>query len=398
MIHSVRDSLLMIACKSGFIECVKSLLGHNADIKYRTYSGSVLKSVCLICNVEMLRCIVERVALTDQVILYLLACPEIITNTEIAAILVGYIQNVNWDGHCNSFLYIACGAGSWTIARMLLERGASIVSRYSDSLASASRGGNIDVVKLLLSWDSDNVRVSQESIDEALINAARSGHVNVARYLVEYGTSADALNSALFSAVVRHEVELAAFLIDSGADFNVIRPTSDYTTWILACFYGVPDMVRLLLDRGADPNAVSARGDWPLKIALLRPEVLSVLLEHGADPSRTFADGSPPILELVQREQSKHTQQAITILLEHGADPNLSHATTGETALMRLAIKLRVDLVQLLLEHGADVTQVNREGKSVLDMLGRTRKYCKVRELCAQYIDSNKPGAKHVLK
>ena len=65
---------------------------------------------------------------------------------------------------------------------------------------------------------------------------------------------------------------------------------------------------------------------------------------------------------------------------------------------MTVASQARGDLVKLLLEYGADVTQVNREGKGVLDMLGRTRQYDEVRKLCTQYIDSDKPGAKHVLK
>ena len=66
--------------------------------------------------------------------------------------------------------------------------------------------------------------------------------------------------------------------------------------------------------------------------------------------------------------------------------------------LMMAALELNIDLVKLLLEYGADVTQVNREGKSVLDLLGRTRKYGKVVKLCTSYIDSNKPGAKLLLK
>ena len=65
---------------------------------------------------------------------------------------------------------------------------------------------------------------------------------------------------------------------------------------------------------------------------------------------------------------------------------------------MIAALGPHVDLVKLLLEHGAVVTQVNREGKSVLDLLGRTRNYGEVVELCTHNIDSNKPGAKLVLK
>ena len=159
-------------------------------------------------------------------------------------------------------------------------------------------------------------------------------------------------------------------------------------------------MIALLLDRGTDPNAVDARGVSPLKAALSHTrivEVFMVLLAHGADPNQPLANGSTALLELAGRKQSEDTKQALAVLFEYGADPNLAHATTGQTALMSAALKALVDLVKLLLEHGADVTQVNREDQSVLDMLV-DEKYGEVRELCTQYIDSNQPGAKQVLK
>ena len=91
--------------------------------------------------------------------------------------------------------------------------------------------------------------------------------------------------------------------------------------------------------------------------------------------------------------------QSITVLLELGADPDLAlDPITGETVLMMSAVGHRVDLVKLLLKHGADVTQVNREGKSVLDIVGRFRRYDDMVKLCTQYIESNKPGVKLLLK
>ena len=64
---------------------------------------------------------------------------------------------------------------------------------------------------------------------------------------------------------------------------------------------------------------------------------------------------------------------------------------------MQAALDLRIEAVKMLLEYGADVTQFNRQGQSVLDMLG-DEKYREVRELCTQYIECNKPGAKQPLK
>ena len=63
-------SLLMVACKSGFIECARVLIDNNADINYlnndhnisnmgyRVFSDSVLISACLSGNIDVLKLII----------------------------------------------------------------------------------------------------------------------------------------------------------------------------------------------------------------------------------------------------------------------------------------------------------------------------------------------------
>ena len=404
-------SLLMVACKMGVIECARVLLDHNADINYRTYNhDSALKCACLSGNLDMLRLIIERgVTINDVVIAKLFESEELVRNTGIATILVGYIQNVNIEGQFNCLLYSACRAGNAAIACLLIERGALLLYVYYDPLEAASRNGHLEVVTVLLGHYTVEVPVYQERIRQALLYASEGGHAEVLRCLIAHGLNADtvALNSSLFQAVKEHHVEVAAALLDAGADFDALihhvlasrQSHADdgfWSSWIYACRQGRPDMVRLLLARGADPNPAVAIGFSPLEAILLHPDALRVLLEHGADPNR-LSNGCTALLDLVRYQRGDY-MQAITVLLENGADVNLMDATTGQTALMIAAVERNVDIVKLLLEYGADVTQVNREGKSVLDMLGRTRKYSEVAELCTQYIDSNKPGAKLLLK
>ena len=361
------ESLLMIACKSGFIDCARVLIDNNADLNYSTRNGSVLKSACLSDNVDMLKFVIERGAtFNDNIILCLFKIDKIVCNNEIAITLVGHIQDVNHEeGYKYSLLSLACRAGNVTIVRFLLERGAKV--GYSTSFVIASELGNLEVVKLLLEWQkNDNTDICKVRVRGALKAASEYGHLEVIRCLIEYGTDVVTLNSALYDAIEGHQVEIAAYLLDTWGMFSVSSVASYITNWMFACLRGSPDIVRLFLDRGADPNG-------------------------------SFTDGSTALLELVRRNSSEYLQ-SITVLLEYGADPNLAHATTGETALMIAALDLHIDLVELLLVYEADVTQVNREGKSVLDILGRTHKYGEVVELCTQYIECNKPGAKQLLK
>ena len=402
-------SLLVLACKAGFIDCARVLLDNNADINYTYQTHSVLKSACLSGNVNMLNLLIEHnVTIDDSLIMELFESDEILRNTAIATILVTKIRDVNFrriDSH--DFLhYAACKAGNAIITRMLLERGARYVLgrpglKFWGLLPDAAGAGHLEVVELLLHWNLATERVSQQRANSALCVAAGCGRIKVVQRLVEYG--ADALTVALYSAVAGHHVKVAAFLIDKGADFNAVVPNLGCSAWIYACDRGYLDMMRLLLNRGADLNAVDVKGESPLRAATLHPEALMMLLDHGADPNCIISNGSTALLVVASFQRS----QSLTVLLEHGADPNLAHAATGETPLMRAALKLRLDNVRLLLERGADVTPVNREGKSVLDMLADKKysrvvkdreKYSEMRELCTQYMDSNKPGATHILK
>jgi len=94
----------------------------------------------------------------------------------------------------------------------------------------------------------------------------------------------------------------------------------------LACFFGHLDAARLLLDRGADVNALStnervqtaaihaaaaAAGD-----EAMRYELVKLALEHGADPNLPQGGGFRPIDAARQNGDSRVEQ----LLLEHGAE------------------------------------------------------------------------------
>ena len=286
-------------------------------------------------------------------------------NIEVTTILVEQIQNVNWEENNCSFLDKACEAGNASIVQSLLARGALLRPDHPDVLEIAAKRGHLEVVRLILNWNADTERVSLVRVKTALKFASKYGYINIVQCLVEYGTDVGALTSALYHTIEGNRVEVAAYLLDNGADYNVVgatilaaRPVYESTPWIYACSRGSLEMVQLLLDRGADPDAVDAKGLSPLRATNLR---------------------------------------VLKLLLEHGADPNLADTTTGETLLMRAALNRHIHIVDALLEHGGDVNQENSKGKTVLDMLG-DEKYRAVRELCTGYIECNKPGAEPVLK
>lgn len=231
----------------------------------------------------------------------------------------------------------------------------------------------------------------------ALVYAARTGSIEVAKVLLEAGADVNQTTrygwSPLLAATHNQNYQMAKFLIENGADVNLANK-GGWTPLYLATdnrnIEGgdyptrTPDMdtlefIKFLLDSGADPNAriiestetrtvftnqwldeegataflrASQSGDLPL---------MKMLIEYGADPHINTALNITPLavaagigwVEGVTFEWStEQTIEAVKYLLELGIDPNVQ-AATGRTALHGAAHKGATEVVKILAAAGA---------------------------------------------
>jgi len=125
------------------------------------------------------------------------------------------------------------------------------------------------------------------------------------------------------------------------------------------------DMVRLLLDRGADPLLADVSQRSPLQLAVERADagLVGLLLARGADPKARDKAGWTPL----HHAGAKNQLAIARLLLDGGANPN-QLSELGGTALHEAAVSGSVELIKLLLERGVDPKVVSKTNVTALDL------------------------------
>ncbi|MFN3653551.1 MAG: ankyrin repeat domain-containing protein [Armatimonadota bacterium] len=280
----------------------------------------------------------------------------------------------------------AVSAGNTTEVTALLAHGAdpksSPAGTHHSPLYVAAERGDVEVLKLLLGAGA------QPSHDELAV-AAGAGHWNAVKFLLAQGIGADPALDYLGAALARAIGglnPLVRLLLERGANPNHREP------WGLAALHILVrwgpanvQLVELLLQHGADPNARNDEGETPLMWAARRGpnDLVKALLDGGADPNLLNEQGSIEmvIASTALTEAVMHGQTVCAIvLMTAGADPNLPN-TGGETPLM-LAVDYAPQLVPDLLRWGADPSIRDRSGLTAAARAAR--QHLRLQEILAE--------------
>jgi ankyrin repeat protein len=140
-----------------------------------------------------------------------------------------------------------------------------------------------------------------------LAQAAASNDAAALRQLLAAGHKADERGESwtpLIWAARSGSLDAIKVLLDAGAGANRPGPTGDgwdATPLQHAILARQPAAVRLLLDRGADPNRGASSSLTPLFLAAgdTDPAIVTLLLAHGADPRLADDTGATPLSRAV---------------------------------------------------------------------------------------------------
>lgn len=151
--------------------------------------------------------------------------------------------------------------------------------------------------------------------------------------------------------------------IENGADVNTTAHFKGKTPLILASESGNLEAVKLLLEKGANINAQADSGTFALMRASQSGhlEIAQLLISSGADVNLKGEKDNTALMGACM----KGDLPLVKALLAAGADPNAT-TTGGVTPLMRA--RNHPDILQLLLENGADDSKMREDGKTVSDL------------------------------
>jgi ankyrin repeat protein len=211
----------------------------------------------------------------------------------------------------------------------------------------------------------------------ALLRAADGGDLEGARQAFDEGADADACNdipmNALAMAAEGERPDIVELLLARGADASL-------PTWSPPLFRAIqkqrlPILLRLL-DHGVHPEQrESSYGRTALMVAARAGwlEGVKLLAERGADVRARSLGGKGANSEATVGETAllyaveSGNEEVVTWLLEHGADPTAVNDFFGDGPLAYAIRGRRFEIVRRLLDAGADPNLPNRRGRRPLD-------------------------------
>jgi ankyrin repeat protein len=179
--------------------------------------------------------------------------------------------------------------------------------------------------------------------------------------------------SDLITAVSYQDLDKIKNLLESGVDINYQEESAGATALIMSAMYNFGDIARYLIEKGADVSIRNKTGHTALMAAAgSSEEVFDLLVANGADMNVKLEDGTSAFMLSISGVMSDFVGFGnAKKLRDNGADVDeyfTSGPAEGYTCLMMAARNQRPDIVNFLVENGANVNARAANGNTPLSL------------------------------
>lgn len=368
--YSSNTSPLYASVEAGHVEIIDLLLQRGADISFRDNNGLTLLHIAP--NIQVAALLVERGLDVNVIDGIKEMTPLHIASQKGNLELMGFFldQGADVNASCNRHVSMLHTTRNIEVAALLISRGAYVDREYfrknTNMVKEAVERNNLNVARLFFEHGADpNAKYTYEDISDnrceqnLLHIAVKQKKPQMVELLLDVGANVNAIargrrfwHTPLHIAVIESEVEIANVLLNRGADVNL----TDQWCYANPALYEAIQrsstlMTELLLGWGANVHAVTGgfnRYKWPMIHAVKDAAIASILLDHGADVN------SIPVVEITGR------------LKRYESRRDIFESRLLWTPLHRAITKKNIELATVLLDRGARVNVVGKEGKTLL--------------------------------
>jgi ankyrin repeat protein len=294
----------------------------------------------------------------------------------------------------------AVAEGHPEVARVLIERGADVHTRSKSGftpLLFTAQQGNVESARILLAAGA-NINEATPDDGSALVVASASGHEALSIFLLDKGADPNVADGRGITAL--HYAMLQGISLLDNVWYEPFRRDQHIVQHVSFPPFrpNMPELVKTLLARGANPNARIAKdpqfptsyisymklsttpvGATPFMLAAATYDVdlMRALVASGADPLLTTEEKTTPVImaaglgarlcgegELTE-EEARMSLEAVKLAVELGGDVNATN-NAGLTALHAAAYLGSDAVIAFLVDKGANVNAKDKNGQTAL--------------------------------
>ena len=290
-------------------------------------------------------------------------------------------------------LYAACVGNHTEIVKRLIDFGYDVDHQDNEGrtpLHTVFENHTPDLAQILITQFKANTEIRDKQNWTPLHTAIDRGYSGYSQELLEKFLHKDAGTKVswiqLHAAVYEENTQAVQFILGANTDVNHVS-SAGYAALHIAVTKSNIDIVTLLLDQDVNVHSVTIDGKTPLHIAVDKGKetIVQKLLTQKADPNLKDATGNTCLHLAVQVKEGakpcmqkgagnsgtftasykKCSIQTVQAIVHHGGDVNAVN-NKGQTPLWFACCDGQGDLVKILLEIGTDPNSTDRDGDSCL--------------------------------